>query len=288
MPTETTYNYTISTQTANAAVAPLKLQEEIENSAIVTGLKKPSGIGYGGDTLNITFKDALSTGDEVILTSVVAAHDGVALPPVQALVTKIHEQDLDPVKQVAGHFRAKGFEMDIPATAGPHNLDITFPIDIAMLSMEFTPKPEMDGDYFCVLVGLHTVIGTITSDVSVSDTVLNVSQTVIDNAFLGVHILLDDGTNTSECAQVTAIDPALGTITVETASDQAYLVSTPTFVKMTAVAVEDVHLDGGARVEIGHSKIGGSFFPKGYTMRVVYHNITETAKKFRAVLEYLY
>lgn len=284
---ETTYNYTISTQTANGAVANVELKNEIEASAIVTALKA-GGIARSGDSLDITFKDAISAGDEVILTSVVAAHQGVAAVPVQVLVTKVHEQDLEPEHQVTGRFRGHGFEMDIPASTGDHILDLTFPVDISMLSMEYTPLSSMESDYFCVFAGYGTVAGTITSDVTASDTVISVSQTVIDNADYGLFVELSDGTNLDKLGQIIDWDTVANTITVETAAVNGFLTSTPTYVRLCEHTVQTVYLHGTARCELGHSKIGGSYFGKNKTLRIVYNNVTGTAKKFRATLEYLY
>ena len=57
------------------APCPDHLGEEIQNSAITIALDY---ISISGDTVDIWFKDALSSGEQTILTAVVAAHTGYA------------------------------------------------------------------------------------------------------------------------------------------------------------------------------------------------------------------
>lgn len=69
---ETKYTYTISTQTAAGKVGD-KLIGEVTTSAIVIAFDHYDVVG---DTLDVWFKDALSAGDQTLLTSIVAAHAG--------------------------------------------------------------------------------------------------------------------------------------------------------------------------------------------------------------------
>ena len=66
----TNYSFTKAVQT-------LQLENEIKASAIVTAIQ--SIVLNGVDDLNVSFKDALSFGDEAILNALVSAHVPVAL-----------------------------------------------------------------------------------------------------------------------------------------------------------------------------------------------------------------
>lgn len=70
----TNYQYSITTDFPNDLVATGKLTTEIQNSVIVTAL---DSINTSGDSCDIRFKEALSSGDEDTLDGLVAAHDGV-------------------------------------------------------------------------------------------------------------------------------------------------------------------------------------------------------------------
>lgn len=67
------YAYSIANDTLNGAVANVKLSNEIQASAIVVALQ---GASTSNDILTIEFKATLSTADQAILDTVVAAHDG--------------------------------------------------------------------------------------------------------------------------------------------------------------------------------------------------------------------
>jgi hypothetical protein len=77
---QTAYDYSIANDTLNGKVAPDKLRDQIQDSSIVTAL---DGIitDSATDLLRVIFKDALSVGDETILDTVVADHDGIPYPP---------------------------------------------------------------------------------------------------------------------------------------------------------------------------------------------------------------
>jgi hypothetical protein len=74
---QATYNFTISTDTANGKVALTALEKEIRASSIVYALAGSSAVG---NTLSITFKDVLGSSDQTTLGAVVGAHQGIPLP----------------------------------------------------------------------------------------------------------------------------------------------------------------------------------------------------------------
>lgn len=215
------------------------------------------------------------------------AIDAVTPAPTPEVV-RILEESLDSTKRTGGHYRAEGLSFNISASANIKTKNFTFPIPISILSFEYVPESTMEGDKISTLIAPNTVIGTITSDVAINDTVINVSQTVRDNLELGYHVRLDDGTNNEELGQVTAIDNGAGTITVETPSPVAYAAATPTEVKSTIYMMQDVILTGEVRMEVGATKIGGSYLPANTVIRFRYNNLSGGAKTFSGILEYLY
>jgi len=78
--------YSIQNDFPNHKVAPDRLTQQIQQSAIVTAL---DSINTSGDLCAVIFKAALSTGDVTILDGIVATHSGEPLPndvpaPVQS------------------------------------------------------------------------------------------------------------------------------------------------------------------------------------------------------------
>jgi hypothetical protein len=72
-----TYHYSIQGDFPNDVVATDRLTQEIQQAPIVTALDH---IDTAGDDCAVFFKAALSAGDETLLSSIVAAHDGIPLP----------------------------------------------------------------------------------------------------------------------------------------------------------------------------------------------------------------
>ena len=242
------------------------------------------------DDLDIFFKDVLSTGDKTSLDGIVAAHAGVSDTSGESFLVRVQEQDDDPAKQVTGFYRGVGLTHTVPGVVGESFTDFTFPFNIAMLDMEFIAKSDNIGDVFSVCIAPETIVGAITADVSVNDTTFNVSPTVLENVKEGFAIHLSDGVNNDLCGFVTAggIDKVAGTLSVSVGAEHAFAAATPTYVKMTVPVVQDVKFTGQSTIELGSSKIGGSFVPAGTNIRFHYDNKDGVAKEFHGILEILW
>lgn len=191
-------------------------------------------------------------------------------------------------KETGGHYQAQGYKLSLPASTGWYEKDISFPIPVSLLSALWMNIAAMVGDSFEFLVAPDTTIGAITADIAIDDTQFTVQQSVIDNIAIGYWVKLTDGINTQDVGRVISIDKTLLKITVETASTYSFLAATPTYVKMSVKMVVGVDLFADYPIEVGATKIGGSYINANTTLRVRYNNITGTAKDFRWILEYLY
>jgi hypothetical protein len=75
---ETKYSYIISTAFPNGKVAPDRLTDEIQNSAIVIALDRID-VSDSADSCDVWFKGELSIDDQTLLDGLVAAHSGESL-----------------------------------------------------------------------------------------------------------------------------------------------------------------------------------------------------------------
>lgn len=192
-------------------------------------------------------------------------------------------------KKTGGHYQAQTFAIDIPATVGPEEKSISFPFPVSALSAEWVNKSEfVSGDEIEFLVARDTIIGAITAAVSASDVWLTVQQSVIDNTRLGACIKIDDDTNNDVMGRVIEIDAANLKIKMETAATQAFSPATPTYVKQTIELLRKGPLDSEGRVQLGESKIGGSYIPSNTQLTAIFHNSETIAKRLVFALEYLY
>lgn len=186
-----------------------------------------------------------------------------------------------------GHFKSISKSIDILANETKFD-DNVWDFNISALEIEFISTADNQGDNLELIVGQNTVVGVITSDVSVSDNVINASQTVIDNIFVGSKVNLFDGVNTEDLGYVIAVDKDNKTITTKNSSTQAFSMATPTYIRMSVYVIENYVIGPAGRHTIGGSKIGGSFIPKNTIVRIVYQNNSGSPKNFTAQLDYLY
>lgn len=196
----------------------------------------------------------------------------------------IKEEDV----KTGGHYQARTFEIDVAASDSTKELEISFPFPVSLLAAEWVNKAAFEGDQIQVCVGMKTTIGSITENVAASATTFDVSQSVIDNAFVGQLVHLSDGTNEDLCGRIISIDSVNKKITCETATTQSFLAATPTYVKVSVEMMPKGPLDDSGRAQVGGAKIGGSYIPANTTVTVTYFNDSGTAKKMRFVWEYLY
>lgn len=83
--------YSVSEDTASAAVDPAHLHREVIAAALGQSIEH---VDVAGDVLDIAFADALSGGDRTTLDGVVAAHTGVPeMRPSRVIATdgKVYE-----------------------------------------------------------------------------------------------------------------------------------------------------------------------------------------------------
>ena len=155
----------------------------------------------------------------------------------------------------------------------------SYDIDVSVLEAQFISATIHKGDKWSWVIAENTTVGALTADVSISDTVLNVSSTVVENIKVGFYINLFDGVNTEDLGRVTAVDTDASTVTVSTASTQAFAAATPTFVQMSIYFMKDVEIGEPWMYIYGEGKIQSSYVPAGTTVKVIYTNMSPTVDK---------
>lgn len=81
----TSYTYSIATDTMNGKIAPRDLYLAIIASAIIVSCPD---VSTSGDVITIAFKDALSMGDKTILDGVVSTHTGMVAEVLEQVENK--------------------------------------------------------------------------------------------------------------------------------------------------------------------------------------------------------
>ncbi len=75
---------------------------------------------------------------------------------------------------------------------------------------------------------------------------------------------------------------------METPTVNSFTAATPTYVRQTAFMARNFKIPAAGRIEVGDSKIGGSYLPANTVFRVAYTNDSSSGKSFGFVIEYLY
>lgn len=277
-------------------VDPSRLDQEIRNSTTITVALDRVEVLQSGD-VDVWFKDALSAGQKTELDSIVTAHVKLPLADAPPMITVL-EQDAEPGKQVGGRFQVRSLLLDVPA-GDPEDVsvhDFSFPIPVSILAAQALIDNQHIGDNLDFVVAPDTIVGVLTEDTTASDDVIRVSQTVVDNSFIGAHLKLFNGSIANELGRIITVgyDDGYGSgvetdlIHVETATTDVFLATSPTYVMMSVKMVERLDITSVGRIVIGESKIGSSYVPAGTVLRLHYTNKDGAAKKLGIVLEYLY
>jgi hypothetical protein len=186
-----------------------------------------------------------------------------------------------------GYIRIESIEIDIdPGETKIY--DRTWDYPISPLAVTLLTRDINKGDIFTVNVSPDKIVGSITSDVSVSDTVINVSPSVTKYMSVGFPCTITDGTNTEDLGFCIGVSIPNGTITVNTPSTQAFSSATPTYVRLS-VRFMGPHTIGQAGIlTLGTSKIGASYVESGEIVRSTYINNDNVPKTLHILVEYMY
>lgn len=156
--------------------------------------------------------------------------------------------------------------------------DLTFPIPVWAFSAKFSTTSVHEGDSFFIHTAPNTTVGVLMAGASIGDTVFTVSDTVVQNTFLGMLVKLVEGGTTNECGIITGIDTVNNQITVETATTAAFNPFT-TLVQITVQFAKLEEIGPRAEHHIGNSMVGATKVPSSTIIRCIYDNTTGGEKE---------
>lgn len=175
------------------------------------------------------------------------------------------------------------FEVDVPATVGSYTTDIVFPIDINLIRGKWFNKVDFQGDSVEFHISPNTVIGVITANVAQDDTIINVSQTVVDNLKVGYYVACQG----QDWGRVINVDADNNQITIENPANPITATGSE-YVIMTIKMVNHIYLEGTDTMMTLEGGVQSNYIPANTVMKIVYNNDTGTAKKYSAIFEYFY
>lgn len=282
---ETTYTYSIQNDTLNSRVIAHILQREVQQSSISIAI---DNVNTFGDDLNIVFRGNLSDDEILVLNAIVSDHEGKL--EILPTTVQILEEDPDPSRRTGGHFKSETLALEIGDGTEPTVATFTWKYPVSLLSVEWVGGTAMAGDSFSVCVAENTAVGSLTENAEINATTLSVSNSVVRNVFVGMTVKIQDGTNTEDLGYIIGVNRSQNTIVVENPLSQAFSAETPTAVVVSTEVLKDIEIEEStAAIQVGSTKIGGSYVPAGIPITVHYNNNDGVAgKRFRAIIEYLY
>lgn len=275
----------------NSQINAENLADEIRASPIVTALDY---VSTNGSTVYIVFKATLSSGDKTLLDGdttapaggLIAAHDYVDKTPDPPVF-----QVLEEYGETNGKFYSEARWIEAPT--GVSNTDIQFELPTSIMEIQFITTTENAGDSVKLYVfrsdtgSGEGVIGTITANVAAGATGIPVSQLIVNSVYTGDYISLKEGGKEEDLGLIKSIDKTAKILYMKTPTATSFSAASPTLVKCKRYILNPFPLGPPWKMDIGSSKIGGSYVTTDKTVRIEYTNNGNAAKRLYTVIERL-
>ena len=190
--------------------------------------------------------------------------------------------------QTGGNFRCETVKIVIkPNTI--ENFDFSWPFDMSVSALHFTTNSQHIGDSITTYIAPNTIVGYITQDANVGDTVIHVSPTVLQYINIGYLMSLFNGVQVSNLGYVLGKDEVNGTITTESPNTIQFAAASPTYVTQVISNIHEFEIGDPNKYDIGQSLLEGGLIPANTTVRLSYNNKSLTdVKSFIFYFEYFY
>lgn len=197
----------------------------------------------------------------------------------------ISENDPDEPNDIGDNYITEGYSVDLPANTITTK-QISWPIPINVLSTNYSTLDTHIGDIIDI-VSNSINIGTVTANVSIGDTVLTVSSTVVNAAIKGYEILITDGTNTDFLDSVISINKNNNTITIRQSPTHTFSIGS--LIKIQKRIMKNVEIGMSWLYEPSRGRIVGTRVKANQTLNIKYNNkSTSVDKRITFNIQYLY
>jgi hypothetical protein len=226
-------------------------------------------------------------------------------PPTQCYHNVAHEIDPSSVTQIdtatseiidarvieentptQERFQSKQFLVEAVVSAEWQNFDFTNPFDTTVKCGQIFLPSSCVGDQFHACMAPDTIIGVTRIPLEQGATLIPVSQTALENSFIGAYVKLYDGVNPDTYTQVIAIDAVNGNLTLEEGIDSNFAAGA--YVMLTVCFVHEFTVIKSHDFIIGGTCIKGFHWPANTVLRLGYKNNGAETKKMAALLDYYY
>lgn len=181
----------------------------------------------------------------------------------------------------------------VTAAAGPGvttNYDVSLPYDINLICVRNFITSDMGGDNVSWVIAPNTVVGTLTQNSNISDTVFHVDSTVITNADISWRVRIISSSNPAvyeDIGNINSIDSTNSTLTLSSAAANAhttgdYIAITGIYCNALELPPRDLQLDMGLEIP------RVAYVPANRVIRCEYTNNSNTQKTLYCYYSYYY
>ena len=259
--------------------------------------------------------------DISILDTIVSNHTGIFIDTKE--IVNISEESIP----TGGNFAAKTIKV-ISDGLSSNYVDVSWPHPISALSMKFNTTTNNKGDTISLIMAPDIIIGVnsiaITNlpsnwvsqnytsgdivnytDPSFGNRVYTCIQDTVNNenpldkrywkhgfklevnqlpTMIGYELKIDDGTNVDDLGRVLSINTNY--VYTENAPLNTY--NSNSLIKQNIYILKNFEFGNSWNINIGDSKIGGSYLPLDTFVRLIYNNTKASTESLLGSLEYLY
>jgi len=198
---------------------------------------------------------------------------------VQNAVTIIQSNGL-----TGDNYRVESKKLVIPPNTTLHE-DYTWGYPLAVMTINWFADIEHLGDIINGYISPYTTIGAITSNITLGDTLINVSPTVLEYINVGYEVNITNGISNIIMGEVIAIDKVNNTLILSIPATEN--INAGSYLQMTVHNIYNIHLVPGI-THLASKHIESSFLPKNTVARLQYTNNGNTEKTFIFYFEYMY
>ena len=185
--------------------------------------------------------------------------------------------------KTGGNYKTTSLTLNIPGNT-TSILSYTRPYRLSILEFTFRISSSQSNDIINAYIGKNTIVGVLIANMFVGNTSIMVSNTVIQNLYVGYDLSITNGTTVNSLGEVISITDNILTFSGKITNN--FVIGD--YVRMSVKPVDNYILGPAGLYKIGASRTGASGIPPNTEITLEYTNTSSDIKSFTLYLDYLY
>lgn len=184
-----------------------------------------------------------------------------------------------------GLYKVEGWSLTIPANSSVSK-DISWPYNIAIMTMNLLPSTENIGDTINAYAGPDTTIGVTTETLGQNVSVINVNSTVLQNIKFGYTVNVVNNNQNVNMGECISIDTVNSRITCNTVASES--IGPGAYIKVSRHIMKNIKFTSNNIINLANKNVSSTAFIANTVARLIYTNNSNTEKTFFYTAEYAY